>query len=298
MTPATPRARPRSDSTAGEHAPQASTGRRRDAPGLTASQAIVPPHGRRSHRWLYRLARLAGALALLLCGPASAQLPGLGDGTRGTVDSAVAPWSSLVRVQVPGMARCTGFLVAPDRVATAAHCLYSTRLGRFIPPGSVHVLLGYHGGGYDGHGVGATYATADGFDPRRPAETRGADVALVTLAAPLAGPVLATGAERHGRAVLGGYQQDRAEVVAADLDCRIEGSARDGGGRRLLVHDCAATRGSSGAPVLVRAADGAWRVIGVHVASHRHATGGVAVPVAGFRDLLDRRAVRPEVRSR
>ena len=38
-----------------------------------------------------------------------AQLPGAGDSTRRTpVDAGVVPWSSLVRVQAPGLTRCTG----------------------------------------------------------------------------------------------------------------------------------------------------------------------------------------------
>ena len=225
---------------------------------------------------------------VLLASPALGQLPGLGDAApRVTVDARVAPWSSLVRVQAPGLVRCTGVLVAADLVVTAAHCLFSARLGRFIPAGSVNVLLGYSGGGYAAHAVARGYRTAEGFDPHAAEATRGADVALIRLAVPLAGPVLGL-AERagDGAVVLGGYQQDRAEVIAADLACRLVGRAVDRAGRGLLVHGCAATRGSSGAPLLAQAGDGTWQVVGIQSGGRAGARGGLAVPVAAVWALL------------
>lgn len=228
---------------------------------------------------------------LAMCGAVhanAATLPGLGaDNPRQRVDMAASPWRSLVRVQAPGLARCTGFLVAPDRVVTAAHCLYSSRLGRFIPAGSVHVLLGYSAGGFAGHGTAATYRTAEGYDPRRRDATLGADIAVLTLATPLAGPVLALDDAPAGAAVaLGGYNQDRAEVIEADLACDLGRHAQDGEGRAMRHHDCAATSGSSGAPLLARAADGAWVVVGVQVAGRIGKAGGLAVPAASVRTLL------------
>jgi len=225
-------------------------------------------------------------------GPAVAQrrevpLPGVGDSTRrDAVDAGQAPWSSLVRVQAPGLTRCTGVLLAPDRVATAAHCLYSVRLGRFIPASSVHVLLGYGHGAYAGHALAARYATAEGFDPRQAEATRGADVAVITLTIALRGPVLALGEEVGPMKVaIGGYQQDRAEALVADQDCRVVALVWDAAGRPLLAHDCAATRGSSGAPML-RQVDGIWRVAGIQVGASPAAIGGVAVPASALRALL------------
>ena len=166
------------------------------------------------------------------------------------------------------MARCTGFLVAPDRVATAAHCLYSARLGRFIPPQSVHVLLGYDAGRHAGHARVATYRLAEGYDPRRTPRAHGADVAVLTLAHGLAAPTLTLGkAVPEADVALGGYNRDRAEVIAADLACQVTGLVRDGTGRALLTHDCAGTFGTSGAPLLQRDAEGQWRAVGVQVAS-------------------------------
>lgn len=208
-------------------------------------------------------------------------------GQRVAVDARQAPWSSLVRVQAPGLARCTGVLLAPDRVATAAHCLFSVRLGHFIPPGSVNVLLAHAHGSHAGHAVAARYATASGFDPRRVEATRGADLAVIVLASPLRGPVLGVSEEIGPAAVVvGGYQQDRPEVLTADLGCRILAQVWDQGGRGLLAHDCAAIRGSSGAPML-RQVGGTWQVIGIQVGARPEGPGGVAVPAAALRALLE-----------
>ena len=185
------------------------------------------------------------------------------------------------------MARCTGFLVAPDRVATAAHCLYSARLGRFIPPQSVHVLLGYDAGRHAGHATVATYRLAEGYDPRRTPRAHGADIAVLALARGLSAPWLVLGEAAPGaQVVLGGYNRDRAEVIAADLACRVSGWAQDGTGRALLAHDCAGTFGTSGAPLLQRDGDGRWRAVGVQVASQPARGQSYAVPAAAIAAIL------------
>ena len=75
--------------------------------------------------------------------PVVDHLPGIGARDhRVAVDSAATPWRSLVRVQTEMGGRCTGFLVAPDRVMTAGHCLFQHRTGNWLPPDAIHVLRG------------------------------------------------------------------------------------------------------------------------------------------------------------
>jgi protease YdgD len=54
----------------------------------------------------------------------------------------------------------------------------------------------------------------------------------------------------------------------------------------MLLHDCAATRGASGAPVMVRGPDGGWAVAGVASRSAVAAAMGSAVPAAGIAAAL------------
>ena len=64
------------------------------------------------------------------------------------------------------------------------------------------------------------------------------------------------------------------------LACRMLGQRRDSAGQVLLVHDCAGTRGVSGAPLLARGADGQWAVAGIASSVALELALGAAVPVA------------------
>jgi protease YdgD len=231
---------------------------------------------------LHRLTICALALGAMLLGGAGP--PGVGAGVRVPVDVSAAPWSSLVRVQIPGVSRCTGVVVAPRLVLTAAHCLFSLRAAHFAPPASIHVLTGYARGDFAFHTVAVTYRIAPGWRPDRGAPALGADAAIVVLADSLSAPALPLTDAASGPVRLGGYNQDRAELLEADPDCRILGRAADAAGRPLLRHDCAATRGTSGAPLLVQTANG-WAIAGLQVAVTT-GRGGAAVPAAALRPLL------------
>ncbi len=207
------------------------------------------------------------------------------------MDEKIVPWASVVRVQVPGISRCTGFLIGPQTAVTAAHCLYGRHLGHFVPPSSVHILLGYADGNYSQHVVASSFQVGDGYAPLSPAG-QGADVAVVTLAKAVGNPgeilTLADGpVPRSTRLMAGGFSQDRAERLQADVSCTALGY-RPGPAGPVLVHDCAGTRGTSGGPVLMQAPDGVWQVAGVQVAGNVDDAGGVAVPAPMIRALLAR----------
>ncbi len=221
-----------------------------------------PNQRRRRHGRLFLV-----LLALLL--PAAAPLPGIGptDGRR-PVDPETPPWTALARLQVPGAARCTAVLIAPRTALTAAHCLFSPHLHRFVPPDMVHVLTRYGREAFAAHAVAAGYRIA-------PAE----DVAAVTLSAPVGSAVLALAAlpAPGTPAMLGGYNQDRIEVIEADTACHIAAVTAT-----LIRHDCAGTRGTSGAPLLVRGGDGAWAIAGIATRAIIGGRGGIAVAAAAL----------------
>jgi len=203
-----------------------------------------------------------------------AMLPGVAAGAdqRQPADVALPPWNSLVRVQTEAGGRCTGALIAPDRVLTAAHCLVAPRTGVLVQPGRTHALAGYDRGEFRAHARGLAFTIGPGFDPARrgPAE---ADWAVIRLATPLPGPALSMAAPGSpGTPIwLGGWQQDRAHALLADTNCRLTSVAPP-----LLRHDCTGTRGSSGGPLLVRTPAG-FAIVGVAVAASRDGAGGLAV---------------------
>lgn len=236
------------------------------------------------------IARAAAFLFLAACAitdaaaqdrPTSLQgpiLPGLGPAARRTaVDIDAAPWRGVVRVQTELGERCTGFLLAPDLVATAGHCLYLPKVRRFIAPADIHVLLGVDLDRFRAHARVARFIVPPGYDPARESRTMRLDRAFLTL-----GRTLGTAASRlpiasvmppPGSAIaVGGYGQDREEKLVADLHCHLLGTV-DG----IIHHDCAGTRGSSGAPLLWQDATGTWRVLGIEVAANVAGVGGLAV---------------------
>lgn len=168
---------------------------------------------------------------------------------------------------------CTGTLIAPDLVLTAAHCARQSG----SEEGRPHRVFA---AGWSEQGALALRRTQT--ETRHPLFQIGArtfmerDVALVVLEGPLPGIEPMRLAEGSIDALFGkphalvGYNHALPDALAGNMGCAV-GPFGEG----LLHIGCPVKNGNSGSPILNRAANGDWQIVGV--VSARVGAGAIAV---------------------
>ena len=217
--------------------------------------------------------------ALLLCWASAglAQTAGLNPGPdpRLPVPTAHPPWHAVALLEAEGIGICTGAMVAPAMLLTAAHCLKDEAGTGLLPPARLRVTVG----GMEARAV--TLRIGAGFDPTREAPWA-SDWALVSLNAPIGAgrvlPLLRETPPERSILALPGFQRDAPGTLLVDPACRYLGLRRIELEGVMLAHDCAGTTGSSGGPLLLRGADGRFAIIGVQSKGFLGRAGGLAVP--------------------
>lgn len=191
---------------------------------------------------------LSAILCCMLSLPLSAQTGALrqlntGDDGRG--------WEAVGRLDMQDIGFCTGVLVEPDLVLTAAHCLYDKITGARVSDSDIQFQAGLRNGRASAYRavkqsvIHPRYV----FSAKANIDHVPNDVALLQLTRPIRNtqviPFDTAGKPGKGAEIsVVSYAHDRAKAPSLQEACTVMGRKRG-----VLVMSCSADFGSSGAPV-------------------------------------------------
>lgn len=176
-----------------------------------------------------------------------------------TLDQA-KEWRAVGKIQMASGQSCTGVLIAPSQVLTAAHCVYRGRSDSLVAPTEITFLAGLRLHGTQAIRSARRYVIAPKYEPADkktgPTPTSVSnDIALIELSQPIDSDIIQpfeikTKINGGEQVSVVSYAKGRNGSPAIEDSCDVVRRQFN-----LIMMNCEVDFGSSGSPVFVREAN-------------------------------------------